>query len=729
VDLVNPSERLNFGFRRRLPMELQTEAAECGLVSLAMVASYFGYQVGPTELRRRFGLSLTGASLKELVRIADEIGLASRPVRLDMHELSLLRLPCVLHWDLNHFVVLKSVGRSEVVIHDPAVGRRKVPLGEMSRHFTGVALELTPTGGFETSEPPPRVKIRALLGRLQGVKRSLAQLMALAVAIEVFALIAPLFMVWVIDHALVTADRDLLTTLALGFGLLLVLQTTISAMRSWVIIVLGASLKVQARTNLFSHLINLPPNYFETRYVADIMSRFGSQETILQAITTDLVVGVLDGLMCVLTLTLMFIFAPTLTLVAVCGAAIYVGLRWALYGPLRQASSEAIIWAARRDGHFLETLRGIGAIKLFNGYEDRRSHWLNLLVETMNRQLTTQKLDLLFKTANLFVLGALALIIVWLGAVQVLEGAFTVGMLVAFIAYKDIFVRRVSNLTDTVVDLRMLRLHAERLADIALARPETRDRQIGDAGQAPRRLLTVEARNLSFRYSVNDRWVLKDVSFRVEAGEWIAIAGPSGCGKTTLLKILAGLLDPTDGVVLVDGEPLKSLGPDRYRTMLGVVMQDDQLFAGSIADNISFFASQPDLDRIQHCAAMAAVHDEIVAMPMGYGTLTGDMGTVLSGGQKQRVLIARALYRDPSILLMDEATSHLDMEKERAVNDAIRETRTTRIVIAHRPETIRASDRVITLKEGRIASDETVSPSARLGGAATAAIEAQNLAG
>lgn len=455
---MNPSERLQFGFGRKLPMVLQTEAAECGLVSLAMVASYFGYQVGPTELRRRYGLSLTGASLKELVRIADQIGLASRPVRLDMHELSLLKTPCILHWDLCHFVVLKSVGRTEIVIHDPAVGRLKIPMAEASRHFSGVALELTPTGGFETAEPPPRVKITALLGRLQGVGRSLAQLMALALAIEVFALIAPLFMVWVIDQALVTADRDLLMTLVLGFGLLLVMQTAVSAMRGWVIIVIGASLKVQARTNLFSHLINLPPSYFETRYVADVMSRFGSQETILQAITTELVIGVLDGLMCVLTLTLMFIFAPTLTLVAVVGALIYVILRWALYAPLRQAQSEAIIWGARRDGHFLETMRGIGAIKLFNGYEDRRAHWLHLLVETMNRQLTGQKLQLLFRTSNMLLLGVLALIVVWLGAVQVLEGAFTVGMLVAFIAYKDLFVRRVTDLTDRIVDLRMLRL-------------------------------------------------------------------------------------------------------------------------------------------------------------------------------------------------------------------------------------------------------------------------------
>lgn len=700
-------QRLNLGFGRRLPMLLQTEAAECGLVSIAMVAGWFGYRVGPTELKRRFGLSLTGASLKELVRIADEIGLASRPVRLEMSELQLLRLPCVLHWDLNHFVVLQSVGRNEIVIHDPAVGRRRIPMSEASRRFSGVALELTPTGGFETSAPPPRIKIRSLLGRLHGVKRSLALLLVLALGLEVLALVAPLFMVWVIDHALVTGDRDLLTTLVLGFGLLLVVQTAVSAMRGWTVMTLGAQLKVQARANLFSHLINLPPSWFETRYVADVMSRFGSQETILQAITTELVVGVLDGLMCAVTLTLMLIFAPGLTLVALAGAGLYVVLRIALYSPLRQAASEAIIWSARRDGHFLETMRGVSAIKLFNGYDDRRAHWLNLLVETMNRRLTEQKLQLLFRTANMLLIGGLALVVVWLGARQVLEGAFTVGLLVAFISYKDMFVRRVSDLTDRLVDLKMLRLHAERLADIALSVPEKRDRALVEP-EARGRPRSIEARNLSFRYGPNDRWVLRDVSFRIEAGERVAIVGPSGCGKTTLMKLLAGLLEPTDGQILIDGEPLGAFGPDRHRSLMGVVMQDDQLFAGSIADNISFFASEPDARRIERSAKLAAVHDEVAAMPMGYGTLTGDMGAVLSGGQKQRVLIARALYREPGVLLMDEATSHLDVEREAAVNAAIAGTQTTRIVIAHRPETIRASGRTIRLDGGKTAASRPI---------------------
>ncbi len=695
-------DSLKLGWGRRLPMVLQTEAAECGLACLAMIVAHFGSPTDIVTLRRRYGLSMRGVTLKDLIEMAGAAGLGARPVRLEMDELALLKTPCIIHWDLNHFVVLKSVGRNDIVIHDPAAGVRRFSLAEASKHFTGVALELTPANGFEKAEAPPRVRMRALLGRFVGIGRSLAELGCLALAVEVLAVASPFFLAWVIDQAVVSADSDLLVTLVIGFTLLLLLETAISAMRGWMVMSLSASLKVQARSNLFSHLIRLPASYFETRYLADVLSRFGSQETIIQAITTDLVVAVMDGLVCLFTLAMMFVLAPRLALIVVTGAALYAVLRWAAYTPLRQASMEAIVWNARRDSHFLETLRGIKAIKLFNAHADRRAHWLTLLVETINRQLTAQKLQLVFRTANGLLLGLIAILVIWLGASEVIKGAFSVGLLVAFIAYKDQFLHRVIELINRAVDLKMLNLHSERLADIALTAPEVSDHS--EIGPVAREFgpVSVEVRNLSFRYSNNDRWVLDGVSFRLEGGESVAITGASGCGKTTLLKIMAGLLQPTSGEVLIDGRPLAAAGLERYRAMIGVVMQDDQLFAGSIADNIAFFAASPDFARIEQCARMAAIHDDIVMMPMGYGTLIGDMGTVLSGGQKQRVLIARALYRQPSLLLLDEATSHLDVGHETAVNAAIRSESMTRIIIAHRPETIRSAKRIVHLEDGKV---------------------------
>jgi ATP-binding cassette subfamily B protein RaxB len=696
-------EGLRFGWGRRLPTILQAEAAECGLACLAMVAGFHGRHEDIAALRRRHGFSLKGATLKDVVAVADRIGLAARPLRLELDELAMLKTPCILHWDLNHFVVLASVSRGRVTIHDPAEGVRRLAMADVSRHFSGVALELTPTGGFEAAEPPPRVRLRALLGHVAGLRRALGHLLLLALALEIFALLAPMFVALTVDQAIVSADRSLLLTLLIAFGLLLVVQTAVGFLRGWMLIRLGATLKVQSRKNLFSHLVALPAAYFETRHVADVMSRFESQDTILQTLSTDLVSALLDGLMCVVTLAVMFLLAPGLAAVALGGAVAYSLLRWAFYMPLRQASSEAVVWAARRDSHFLETLRGMKTIKLFNAQTDRRVRWLNLLVETTNRQIATQRLNLLFRTANGFLLGGLGLLIVYFAARMILDGLFSVGLLVAFLAYMDMFLRRASGLVDTVVDLRMLGIHAERLADIALAAPEPRS-DVAARARA-QSAVAIEVRDLSYRYGPNEPFVLEALSFRIEPGSSVAIAGPSGCGKTTLLKLLVGLLEPTSGTILADGVPIARLGGEAWRARIGVVMQDDVLFAGSIADNIGFFAADADPDRIEACARMAAVHDDIAAMPMGYGTLIGDMGASLSGGQKQRVLLARALYRRPGALMLDEATSHLDLTRERIVNDSLRGLEMTRISVAHRPETIRAAERVIRLERGMIVSD------------------------
>jgi len=701
---MNSLDQLAIGWGSRLPMVMQTEAAECGLACLAMIVGHHGQACEITELRRRLSVSLKGTSLKQLVGMAERLGFAARPLRLELDELGQLSTPSILHWDLHHFVVLAKVTGDTVVIHDPAVGVRRLPLAAVSRHFTGVALELTAVGELAPAQAPARVRLRSLVGRVIGLRRSFAQLMALALAIEVLAVVSPLFMQWVVDHALVSADRDLLLVLALGFGLLLLLRTAVTAMRGWIVIVLGASLKVQGRTNIFSHMINLPSSYFEARHLGDVVSRFCSQDAILQAITTDAVEAVLDGLLVSVTLAIMFLFAPALTWVAIAGALLYGLLRWVSYAPLRHASAEAIVWGARRDSHVLETLRGVKTIKLFNGQDIRRARWMNLLIEATNRQLTTQKLQLLVRTANALLIGALAILVVWLGANQVLDKQMSIGMLLAFIAYKDQFLGRVSNLIDRAVELTMLRLHAERLADVALTAPETRDIAL-PSGDDRARPATIDLRNLRFRYGESDPWVLDGIDCRFEAGEFVAIVGPSGCGKTTLLKVLASLFEPTAGEMLVNGTPLSQVGVERYRAMIGVVMQDDQLFAGSIADNISFFSEQPDQERIKACARQAAVHDDIMDMSMGYNTLIGDMGTVLSGGQKQRVLIARALYRQPVMLLLDEATSHLDVGREKAVSDALRSSQVTRIIVAHRPETIMSADRIVTIEGGKVASD------------------------
>ncbi|HSV69500.1 MAG TPA: peptidase domain-containing ABC transporter [Methylibium sp.] len=694
---------LHLGFgARRLPMLLQTEAAECGLACLAMVAAHHGLRTDLATLRQRFSLSLKGATLADLVRMAGEMQLTTRPLRAELEHLPQLQTPCILHWDLNHFVVLAEVKRGMAVIHDPARGECRMPLAELSRHFTGVVLELSPGAGFEPKVERQQIGWRQLLGPVSGLKRSLGQILVLALALEVFVLLSPFFLQWVVDGVLTSNDRDLLVTLAIGFALLVGLQVMTGALRSWAVLYLSSTLNLQWLGNVFAHLMRLPVEWFEKRHAGDVMSRFGAIRKIQQTLTTSFIEAVLDGLLVVATLAMMAVYSGTLTAIALAAVALYAGLRAAFFRPLREATEEHIVHDAKSATHFLESLRGVQAIKLFGRQDERRARFMNLVVDAMNADIATRKLDLVFGSAHKLLFGLERVAVIGVGALLVMQGSFTVGMLFAFLAFKEQFALRIAGLIDKLVELKMLRLQAERLADIVLAAPERETEGTTGAREVEARL---ELSELRFRYSDSEPEVLAGCSLAVEPGESIAIVGPSGCGKTTLLKLILGIHAPQAGAILVGGMPLAQLGLARWRRMIGTVMQDDQLFAGSIADNIAFFDTQADPEWVEQCARLACVHDEIAALPMGYHTLIGDLGASLSGGQKQRILLARALYKRPQILLLDEATSALDVDRERQVNQAIRGLNITRVIVAHRPETIASAGRVVVLQGGRVAQD------------------------
>jgi ATP-binding cassette subfamily B protein RaxB len=686
---------LELGFGKKLPSMLQTEAAECGLASLAMVASYHGYVTDLATLRTKYAISLKGTTLAELMRIATALNFQTRPLRLEMEELKDLKTPCILHWDLSHFVVLEKVGRAHIHIHDPANGKRKLAFDEVSKHFTGVALELTPNIAFVKKKEKQQLKLRTLFGKVTGLKTSLLQVFLLAGALEVFGIVAPFFSQWIIDDALVSGDHDLLTVLAIGALLVALIRMAVGLIRTWVVMHLSTTLSLEWFANVFAHLLKLPVPWFEKRHLGDVVSRFGSLGAIQSAMTGGLIGAVLDGIMAIVTLAMMFIYSPTLSAIALGAVVLYALVRVARYGSLRDASAEQLVRSAKQQSHFMESIRGIQALKLFNREEDRRQRYLKLAVDTTNNGLSIQKQNMAFGVVNTFLVAIENAAILYLGAKLVMSNQFSVGMLVAFISYKDQFVSRISALIDTAISFKMLGIQSERLADIVLTAPEeTAEHEVlGREALAP----TIEVRNVSFRYAQGEPWVLRNVHMMIEAGESVAIAGPSGCGKTTLLKIMLGQLQPEEGEILVGGIPLKQLGLKHYREQIGVVMQDDQLFAGSLAENIAFFDPQTDQSRLEAAAKLAAIHDDIVRMPMGYNTLAGDMGTGLSGGQKQRVLLARALYKKPRILFLDEATSSLDTNTELKVNQAVRRLSMTRITIAHRPQTLEMADRLLIL--------------------------------
>jgi ATP-binding cassette, subfamily B, bacterial CvaB/MchF/RaxB len=687
---------------RRVPMLLQTEAAECALACLAMMVGAHGHRTDLATLRQRFSLSLKGATMADLVRMAGELRFNPRALRVEPQQLEQLALPCVLHWDLNHFVVLTEVKGNTATLHDPARGVRRLKLHELSQHFTGVALELTPAADFAPKVERQSVKLKHLIGPVRGLKRAVAQILLLAIALEAFVLGSPFLLQWAVDDVVVSNDRDLLLTLGIGFGLLVLLQVVAAALRSWAVLHLSATLNLQWLGNVFAHLLRLPVAWFEKRHAGDVWSRFAAVQTMQKTLTTHFVEALLDGLLVVATLAMMAFYSLTLTAIVLAAVAAYALLRWAFFRPLRQATEETLVHEAQQASHFLESLRAVQSIKLFNRQADRQARFMNRVVDAMNAGIATRKLELMFSVLHRLLFGLERVAVIWVGALLVMDQKFSVGMLFAFIAFKEQFAQRISALIDKSVELRMLRLQGERLADIVLAAPEDMGLQ-RLAERAPE--ARIDVRGVTFRYADNEADVLQGVTLAIEPGESVAIVGPSGGGKTTLLKLMLGIHSPQGGEVRVGGLPLAQLGLAQWRAMVGTVMQDDALLTGSVIDNVSFFDASPDVEWVMECARLAAVHDEIEAMPMGYHTLIGDMGASLSGGQKQRLLLARALYKRPQVLLLDEATSALDVERERVVNQNIRKLNLTRVIVAHRPETIASASRVVVLNDGRVTQD------------------------
>jgi len=678
----------------KLPLIRQTEAAECGLACLAMVAAFHGYQSSLVELRQKFSLSLNGCTLLDLMNFAERLQLSSRPLRLELEQLSQLSTPCILHWDMNHFVVLKSVSKQGCIIHDPAYGERKLTLSEVSKHFTGIALELLPVAGFELKQGQTGLGLSHFWSRITGLKRSLTLLFLLSILLQLFTIAAPYYMQLVVDDVILTHDTSLLVVLAVGFFMLLLFEVMTSAVRSFVLLHFGSLLNIQMAANLFHHLIRLPLSYFEKRHIGDVVSRFGSLRQVRELLTAGMVEALIDGLMALGILGVILFYSPQLSVVVLVAVFIYAGFRLAMYRSLRQVSEQEILAQAKENTNFMETMRAMQTIKLFGSEVKREALWQNYFVDVTNKAITLGVFNLTYTSVNRLLFGIENIVVIYLAALLVLDGSFSTGMLFAFIAYKAQFLERMARLIEKFIQFKMLSLHFDRLSDIALTGQENiHQDQVGSRAVEG----GLEVRDLSFRYSDASKWVVQQVHLQIAAGESVALVGPSGCGKTTLMKLMLGLLQPQQGEVLVDGVALDKFGLRSYRQQIAAVMQDDQLLSGTIRDNITFFAEQPDEQLMLECAALAAIDHDVQQMAMGYNSLIGDMGSALSGGQKQRLLLARALYRQPKILFLDEATSHLDIKTEFCVSEAIKGLKITRVVIAHRPETIASVDRVIRL--------------------------------
>jgi len=687
---------IEWPWSQRLTPLLQSEAAECGLACLAMLAAYHGHKVNLAGLRQRFPTSIKGATLAELMTIASDLQLSPRALRLELDEIGKVQVPAILHWDLNHFVVLEKAGAKGATIVDPATGRRVVSLAELSRHFTGVALELTPSVDFVPLEARGRTRMRDLWSRLVNYRGAAAQVLALSVLLQLAALLMPFFLQLTVDEAIGQGDTSLLLLLLVGFALVYALSGIIKALRSWVVLTLGQSLSYQLGGNVVRHLLRLPLGFFERRHVGDLLSRVGSIQPIQSLLAQGLVNVMIDSALALTTLAVMALISPALMAIVLASTLVYIVYGLLLFPGLRRRSEEEIIARAGEETFLMETIRAMRAIKLHTHEALRENGWRNRYSDVISAGYRTRIYDIRLSLGESLLFSAQLLLTVYFGALAVIDQRLTVGLLIAFLSYRTSFVSSATSLVDQSQKWRLIGLHLERLSDI-VGQPREEIR----AMPRPRILAAPAIRidGLSFAYGAAEAPIFDKISFDVPPGGYVAIVGPSGSGKTTLMRVLLGLLPPMTGQILIDGVPLGPATYGAWRSRLGAVLQDDILLTGTLADNIAFFDPKLDQERVELAATLARIHDDIMKMPMAYQSLVGDMGAALSGGQRQRILLARALYRDPDALFLDEGTANLDEDNEAAIAETVRRLPITRIIISHRPALIERADIVYRLED------------------------------
>ncbi|MEZ8155064.1 peptidase domain-containing ABC transporter [Vibrio splendidus] len=700
---METNSQLDWGWGKKLTLVRQTENAECGVACLAMVADWYGYKIDLRRLRTKFGVTQHGMSLSRLIECAEGIKLSGRAVQLDLNELKQLDTPCILHWNLNHFVVLKSVKGNKVVIHDPASGVLHLTLSDVNKKFTGIALELSPTHDFQKRDEKERIQLSALIGNTIGLKASLIKIFIFALVLEALALILPMLNQIVIDEVLVGYDENLLVLIIFSMLLITATQTLIGLAKEWATITLSVNFNMQWTANVFHHLFRLPIEWFEKRDIGNISAKFSAINVIQNTLTTSVIQALLDAVLVIGTLTVMILYSPELSIVAIIAALIYVLLRFVWFNTFKRAEENTWEANTKEESYFLETIKGVLSLRVNGTLPWREAAWKNLNINRRNAQLHELKLGMIYNTVNICVISLVSATVLWLGASLVLSGQFTIGMLVAFLSYQGRFSGSISSLIDKFFEYKMLSVYNERLADIVLTPKEGGS----EHSFAQVRKSTIVKNNehiivsdLSFSYGVNEPLLFKEASFQINQGEIVALIGPSGEGKSTIAKLLLGLYKPTSGSIEYFGD--SSLSMQEVRPRIGAVFQEDQLFSGSIIENIAFGRSEIDEDWLVMCTKKASIHDDIECLSMGYHTLIGEMGSSLSTGQKQRILIARALYKKPEALILDEATSSLDVKTESFVCKMLRDTGLPTLMIAHRPKTISMADRVLLLKNGEI---------------------------
>lgn len=691
---------------RRFPVIRQLDEVDCGAASLAMVSKYYGISVALPRLRELASVGREGASMYSLSVAAEKLGFGTRAVRTDYQNLQNIALPAIAHWKGYHYIVVYQVEPQRVTLADPAIGLVRMSRREFEQGWTGRLLLLTPTEQLEMVEPET-TPFGRFLPLLTPFRTILFEILLASLILDLLQLAMPMFTQTIVDKVLVHQDKEMLTVLLLGMVIVGTFQAATRLLRQYLLIHVSQKLKLRMSVDLFRYLVRLPMRFFHTRRIGELLQRFEDNNRLQQVITGQAVSVVLDLFMVFASLALMLYYSPQLTAVAVLPIPIYAVLTL-VFTPLWNRNHLRLIQQeARTESALIETINAIGAVKA--GCAEQASQWKheNHLVKGANIEMWGARLWMQMSGVSSGVHILATTVMLWYGSLMVIREQLSIGQLMAFQSLIQLLITPILALLGVWNQLQEAMSSLKRLNELYETKPEFDPRMALPSAPPLQGHLRIE--NVSFRYSADGRNILSGVTLDVPPGQRVALVGRSGSGKTTLVMLLQRFYDPTEGRILVDGCELAKIDVRSYREQVGVVAQDSTLFSGTIRENIALGDPDAGLDRIYAVARLANAHDFIMALPLGYETVVGDAGVRLSGGQRQRVCIARALLKDPRIIIFDEATSSLDTESEKVIQDNMKPMLAgrTAIIIAHRLSTVQDADLIVVLDEGIVVEKGT----------------------